>query len=212
MNQASADFPPEVDEFEVAGFTKVPSVKVKPWRALECPIALECQLFQIVEHGEGPYHANYVIGQVVYLHIAEAVMEGKYVDAAKLDAIARLGGPNYTRVTRESIFGMPRPASPPSIAGCQCRRRLRSSVTAPRGAPLPPRGDVGRGRPLDALHDVREPNQPLQALGQFRVGNTERDPDPSPGLGKDGVVGGARRGHLADREPVRAKVGRERES
>ncbi len=113
MNVTSADFPPEVDEFEVSGLTKAPSVKVKPWRVLEAPIAFECELYKIVEHGEGPYHANYVIGKVVYLHIAEAVMEGKYVDAAKLDAIARLGGANYTRVTRGSIFGMPRPASPP---------------------------------------------------------------------------------------------------
>ena len=112
MNAASADFPPEVDEFEVAGFTKVASVRVKPWRVLECPIALECRLFRIVEHGSGPYHANYVIGEVVYLHIAEAVLTGTRVDAAKLDAIARLGGPNYTRVTEASIFSLPRPVLP----------------------------------------------------------------------------------------------------
>lgn len=112
MNQASAEYPPEVDEFEEAGFTKVRSVKVKAWRAAECPIALECRLFRIVEHGEGPYHANYVIGEVVYFHLAESVMTGDRVDFGKLDVIARLGGPNYTRVTRESIFAMPRPAPP----------------------------------------------------------------------------------------------------
>ena len=114
MNQASADYPPEVDEFEMAGFTKVPSVKVKPWRAAECPIALECRLFRIVEHGEGPYHANYVIGEVVYFHFADSVLTGGRVDFVKLDVIARLGGPNYTRVTAESIFGMPRPVLPGS--------------------------------------------------------------------------------------------------
>jgi len=112
MSQASADYPPEVDEFEMAGFTKAPSVKVKPWRAAECPIALECKLYKIVEHGEGPYHANYVIGEVVYLHVAEAVLTNGRVDAVKLDVVARLGGPNYTRVTKESIFGMPRPVLP----------------------------------------------------------------------------------------------------
>jgi flavin reductase (DIM6/NTAB) family NADH-FMN oxidoreductase RutF len=114
MNQASAEYPPEIDEFEEAGFTKVPSVRVKPWRAAECPIALECRLFRILEHGEGPYHANYVIGEVVYFHLAESVLTGGRVDFAKLDAIARLGGPYYTRVTAESIFGMPRPATPGS--------------------------------------------------------------------------------------------------
>jgi flavin reductase (DIM6/NTAB) family NADH-FMN oxidoreductase RutF len=109
MNQASAEYPPDVDEFEVAGFTKVPSVRVKPWRAAECPVAMECRLYRIVEHGRGPYHANYVIGEVVYFHIAEAILTGGRVDFAKLDVIARLGGPNYTRVTPETIFAMPRP-------------------------------------------------------------------------------------------------------
>ncbi|HSQ61478.1 MAG TPA: flavin reductase family protein [Acidobacteriota bacterium] len=113
MNQASADYPPEVDEFVEAGFTKTPSARVKPWRAAECLVALECRLFTIVEHGEGPYHANYVIGEVVYLHVAESLLNEKgRVDASRLDAIARLGGPNYTRVTPESVFSMPRPAPP----------------------------------------------------------------------------------------------------
>jgi len=112
MNQASADYPPEIDEFEAAGFTKTPSARVKPWRAAECPIAMECRLFRIVEHGAGPYHANYVIGEVVYFHLAERVMSGHRVDAAKVEAIGRLGGPNYTRVTADSIFAMPRPTLP----------------------------------------------------------------------------------------------------
>lgn len=112
MNQASADYPPEVDEFEMAGFTKAPSVRVKPWRAAECPIAMECRLFQIVKHGEGPFGAHYVIGEVVLFHVAESLLNGLRVDSASIDAIARLGGPNYTRVTKESVFSMPRPVLP----------------------------------------------------------------------------------------------------
>jgi len=111
MNQASAEYPPEVDEFEAAGFTKAASFRVKPWRAAECPVAMECRLFQIVEHGSGPLRANYVIGEVVYFHIDESLMSGNRVDSGAIDAIGRLGGPNYTRVTRESIFSMPRPAA-----------------------------------------------------------------------------------------------------
>jgi flavin reductase (DIM6/NTAB) family NADH-FMN oxidoreductase RutF len=112
MNQASADYPPEVDEFEAAGFTKAPSVKVKPWRAAECPIAMECRLHQILRHGEGPLHANYVIGEVLLFHVAESLLTGLRVDAASIDVIARLGGPNYTRVTKESVFSLARPALP----------------------------------------------------------------------------------------------------
>jgi flavin reductase (DIM6/NTAB) family NADH-FMN oxidoreductase RutF len=113
MNQTSADYPPEVDEFEMAGFTKAPSVKVKPWRAAECPIAMECRLFRILEHGEGAFGAHYVIGEVVLFHVAESLLTGLRVDSASIDAIARLGGPNYTRVTKESVFAMPRPVLPP---------------------------------------------------------------------------------------------------
>jgi len=112
MNQASADYPPEVDEFEAAGFTKAPSVRVKPWRVAECPIAMECRLFQIVEHGAGALRANYVIGEVVYFHIQESLMQGNRVDSTAIDAIGRLGGPNYTRVTKQSVFSLPRPTSP----------------------------------------------------------------------------------------------------
>lgn len=112
MNQTSGEYPPDVDEFEVAGFTKAASERVRPWRAAECPIAMECRLFTIVEHGQGPYHANYVIGEVVYFHIEESLMNGLRVDSGAIDAIGRLGGPNYTRVTRESIFAMPRPTVP----------------------------------------------------------------------------------------------------
>jgi flavin reductase (DIM6/NTAB) family NADH-FMN oxidoreductase RutF len=112
MNQTSAEYGPEVDEFEVAGFTKAPSVKVKPWRAAECPIAMECRLFKIVEHGEGPFRANYVIGEVLLFHVAESLLNGLRVDSASIDVIARLGGPNYTRVTKETVFAMPRPVLP----------------------------------------------------------------------------------------------------
>ena len=112
MNQASADYPPEVSEFEKAGFTKAASVKVKPWRAVECPVAMECRLFQIVQHGSGPLRANYVIGEVVYFHIADSLFVNGRIDSGALDAIGRLGGPLYTHVTKESVFNLPRPALP----------------------------------------------------------------------------------------------------
>ncbi len=113
MNQSSADYPPEVDEFVEAGFTKVASKKVKPWRVAESPVAMECRLFQIVEHGSGPFRANYVIGEVVYLHIAEFLFVDGRIDPLALDPIGRLGGPMYTRVTRESMFNLPRPTVTP---------------------------------------------------------------------------------------------------
>ena len=112
MNQASADYAPEVDEFVEAGFTKVASKRVKPWRVAECPVAMECRLFQIVEHGAGPLRANYVIGEVVYMHVLESLFVNGRIDPVALDAIGRLGGPMYTHVTKESVFHLARPVLP----------------------------------------------------------------------------------------------------
>ncbi len=112
MNQSSADYAPDVDEFVEAGFTKVASKKVKAWRAAECPVAMECKLFQIVEHGSGPLRANYVIGEVVYFHIDERLFVDGRIDCSALDAIGRLGGPMYTHVTKESMFNLARPVLP----------------------------------------------------------------------------------------------------
>ncbi|MDI6764169.1 MAG: flavin reductase family protein, partial [Thermodesulfobacteriota bacterium] len=38
VNRSAAEVPPEVDEFELAGLTKAPSVRVKPCRVAESPI------------------------------------------------------------------------------------------------------------------------------------------------------------------------------
>ena len=81
-------------------------------RSAEMSIAMECRLIRIVEHGSGSLRANYVIGEVVYFHIQEPLMQGNRVDSTAIDAIGRLGGANYTRVTKESVFSLERPASP----------------------------------------------------------------------------------------------------
>jgi len=112
MNATSFDYPPDVDEFEIGGFTKVPSLKVKPWRAAECPVAMECRLFQVVRHGGRALSANYVIGEIVYFHISEAVFAEGRVDPLQLMPMGRLGGPFYTQVTPASVFRLPRPAGP----------------------------------------------------------------------------------------------------
>src|SRR5690242_20046585 len=44
MNVASAEFPAGVSEFQEAGFTSLPSVRVQPARVGECPLAIECRL------------------------------------------------------------------------------------------------------------------------------------------------------------------------
>jgi flavin reductase (DIM6/NTAB) family NADH-FMN oxidoreductase RutF len=109
MNHASAEFPYGVSEWEEAGFVPAPAVKVKPSRVAESPLAIECRLFQVVPHGEGPLSANYVIGEVVYFHVAKSLMESEEFDARHVDYIARMGADWYARANTDSMFALPRP-------------------------------------------------------------------------------------------------------
>lgn len=109
MNRASAEFPCGVSEWEEAGFTPAPAVKVRPARVAECPLSVECRLYTIVPHGEGPLAANYIIGEVVYFHVSQALMRDGAVDPTRVDYIARMGGDWYARASASAMFEMPRP-------------------------------------------------------------------------------------------------------
>lgn len=110
VNQASAPYPFEVDEFDVVGLTRLPSAVVKPPRVAESPAHLECRVFQIVPHGSGPQHSTWVIGEVLVAHIDDAYLAADGLpDTAKLDPAARLGRTEWSHVTAESIFRLTRP-------------------------------------------------------------------------------------------------------
>lgn len=114
VNQASAPYPSDVDEFDITAFTRVPSDEVGPPRVLESPASLECRVFQIVPHGEGPQHGTWVIGEVLVLHVADAVLaaDGR-PDTALIDPVARMGRMEWAEVTPANIFSLERPAIAP---------------------------------------------------------------------------------------------------
>lgn len=110
VNQASAPYPHGVDEFDMVGFTRLPSVAVRPSRVAESPAHLECRLFQLVPHGSGPLHGTWVIGEVIVAHIDDAVLAADGLpDTAKLDPAARLGRTEWSHVTADSMFSLARP-------------------------------------------------------------------------------------------------------
>jgi len=99
MNICAIEYPRGVNEIAEAGFTALPSKKVRPPRIAEAPVAFECRLLQRLELGRRPYHM--VIGEVLYFHYHEGIVDERfYVDTGKIDPIGRLGGRGgYTRVT-----------------------------------------------------------------------------------------------------------------
>lgn len=110
VNQASAPFPCDVDEFDVTGFTRVPSVSVRPPRVAESPAAIECRVFQLVPHGSGPSHGTWVIGEALELHVREEFIGGDGLpDTARIAPAARMGRTEWAYVTPESMFTLARP-------------------------------------------------------------------------------------------------------
>ncbi len=110
MNITSVSYPKGVNEFQEAGLTELSSDLVKPNRVKESPLAFECKVTQVVELGTGGGAGSLIICEILKIHVDESVLneQGK-VDALKLDAIGRLGGNQYVRITKENIFELDKP-------------------------------------------------------------------------------------------------------
>ncbi len=106
VNMTSIDFPPEVDESEIAGLTKLPSIMVKPPRIAESPANLECRLASTVEIG----NTRVVLGEIIYLHIKKEFLDPYQNQTVHTDLISPVGRMHkngvYTRTT--DLFNLPR--------------------------------------------------------------------------------------------------------
>ena len=110
MNQTSANYAPDVSEFDAVGLTPLPSIKVRPPRVAQSPIHLECVLNQIVNiGGDAVGSGHVVIGQIVQAHVDENAYDAAdgSIDTAKIKPVSRLSGTNYAPV--HDIFSIPRP-------------------------------------------------------------------------------------------------------
>ena len=67
-NATAAEVPPEVDEFELAGLTPVPSMVVRPPRVAQSPAQMECKLLQVIYTSHKPGGGVIVLGEVVRFH------------------------------------------------------------------------------------------------------------------------------------------------
>jgi flavin reductase (DIM6/NTAB) family NADH-FMN oxidoreductase RutF len=113
MNATCAMVPPEVDEFALAGLTPAPSRLVDVPRVAETPVSFECKLTQVVRLRDAdgqPAPSWLVLGEVVGVHIARALLKDGVYDTAHAGHILRGGGPaDYFEVGPEQLFRMFRP-------------------------------------------------------------------------------------------------------
>lgn len=109
MSLASTEYPDGVNEFVKAGFTMVPSEKVKPFRVGESPVQFECKVNDIIALGTEGGAGNLIICEVVKMYLSEAVLdENNQIDQRKIDLVSRMGGNWYSRAN-EGLFEIPKP-------------------------------------------------------------------------------------------------------
>jgi flavin reductase (DIM6/NTAB) family NADH-FMN oxidoreductase RutF len=97
MDATGRPYPPDADEFVIAGLTPAPAIRVRAPRVAESPINFECRLHQLVQLGEGEGSGTLVLGHAVHVHVDDGVMDGTRIDPILLQPVARMGGPYYAR-------------------------------------------------------------------------------------------------------------------
>jgi flavin reductase (DIM6/NTAB) family NADH-FMN oxidoreductase RutF len=125
---ASGEYPKEVNEFIKAGFTPIPSVKVKPFRVKESPVQMECKVLQVIETGQEGGAPNLIICEMIYMHINDNILdeEGK-IDPNKIDLVARMGGNYYCRASGSALFELEQPNTKLGIGVDRIPQNIRLS-------------------------------------------------------------------------------------
>ncbi len=108
VSVSSEPLPYTVSEFELAGLTPLPSLRVRPPRVAGSPLAFECETLQIIRTNPGaPAGGNIVIGRVLLVHAEDGFVDERHrIDPDRLDAIGRMGGLTYC--TTRDRFDIPR--------------------------------------------------------------------------------------------------------
>lgn len=114
MNQTCAPVAPDVSEFSLAGLTAAPSTVIAVPRVAESPVSFECRCTQIVQlqGADGQQVATWlVLGEVVGVHIDQALLRDGVYDTAGAGHVLRGGGPaDYFSIGPDQLFQMRRPA------------------------------------------------------------------------------------------------------
>jgi flavin reductase (DIM6/NTAB) family NADH-FMN oxidoreductase RutF len=103
MALCSVDYARDVDEFEKAGFTKLKSDLVRPWRVAESPIHMECKVQQILPLGVEGGAGNLIVCEIVRMHIAEEILTNGRIDPQKVHLMARMGRFYYAEASGKAV-------------------------------------------------------------------------------------------------------------
>jgi flavin reductase (DIM6/NTAB) family NADH-FMN oxidoreductase RutF len=110
VNNSSAAFAFDESEPAHLGITMEPSTSVRPPRVADSPVSLECTLHSVNELGD----STVVLGNVVTITVADAVMVDGHPEYDRLDPLARLGRNEWGVGAR--VTSIDRPATPEDIS------------------------------------------------------------------------------------------------
>mgnify|MGYP000210712408 CR=1 FL=1 len=109
MNVTSEMVSRQVDEFDLANLTAIPSHMIDVPRVKESPVNMECKLLQVIDlpTNDPSIPNKMVLGQVIGIHISDDIITDGMVDMTKYHPLARLGYKDYAAV--KEVFSLSRP-------------------------------------------------------------------------------------------------------
>jgi flavin reductase (DIM6/NTAB) family NADH-FMN oxidoreductase RutF len=107
---ASTEYPKGVDEFIKAGFTRLPSEIVRPFRVKESPVQIECRVRNIIETGQNGGAGNLIICEMLVMHVNEDILsDDGLIDQQKIRLVGRMGRDWYCKAFGDGIFRVEKP-------------------------------------------------------------------------------------------------------
>jgi flavin reductase (DIM6/NTAB) family NADH-FMN oxidoreductase RutF len=119
MNATSAEYSPDVSEWQACGIEPAPAKFVSPARVARAIAGLECRLTHAIPLGHtrgGTPSSTLVIAEILHIWAVEGLLQRDErghllpIDPDALQAVGRLGGVAYTRTSEH--FELPRPSAP----------------------------------------------------------------------------------------------------
>ena len=108
MNICGVDFPSEMSEPEIAGFTTEPSLVVKVPRLKESHAAFECKLYDTLKPGDAG--SRIILGSVVAVYVDDLFVDKDkgYINAQDLHSLGRMNSLNWYVKTEGAFTSIPR--------------------------------------------------------------------------------------------------------
>jgi flavin reductase (DIM6/NTAB) family NADH-FMN oxidoreductase RutF len=112
IEAAAMDFPADVSEADVLGWSTLPSRKVVHPGIAESPVHLECQVRHVVDFGADDVYwstVHLVVAEVVCVTLDESVCTPDYrVDCQALGAVGRMTFPYFVQAQGDALFALER--------------------------------------------------------------------------------------------------------